>query len=48
MYTQIPRSPSMDEIMVRITAELLASLALATKELMQGQSSESVLADLLP
>jgi hypothetical protein len=38
----------MDEIMVRITAELLSSLALATKELMQGRSSEPVLADLLP
>jgi hypothetical protein len=38
----------MDEIVVRITAELLFSLALATKELMQGRSCESVLADLLP
>lgn len=40
IYTQIPPTPSMDEIVVKIMAELLSALALATKELKQGRSSE--------
>jgi len=35
----------MDEILVKIMMELLSTLAQATKELKQGRSSESPLAD---
>ena len=43
IYTQIPPAPAMDEMVVRIMAELLSALALATKELKQGRSSEQSL-----
>ena len=48
IYTRIPSSPAMDEIVVKIIVELLSTLALATRELKQGRSSESVSAALLP
>lgn len=48
IYTQIQPTRYMDEIIVRIVAELLSILALTTKELKQGRPSESVLADMLP
>jgi len=35
----------MDEIVVKIMIELLSTLALATRELNQGRSSESIVAD---
>ena len=38
----------MDETVVKIMLDLLATLALVTKELKQGQSSESVFANTLP
>jgi len=47
IYTQIPPTPSIDEIVVKILAELLSTLALTTKELMHGRRSECVLADML-
>ena len=47
-YTRIPRTPAMDQMVVKIMVELLSTLALATRELKQGRSSESVLADVLP
>ena len=40
IYTQIPPTPAMDGIVVKIMAELLSALALATKELKQGRSSK--------
>ena len=43
IYTQIPPTPAMDEMVVRIMAELLSALALATKELKQGRSREQSL-----
>lgn len=43
--TQVPRTPAMDETVVRIMMELLSILALLTKELKQGRSSKSVHAD---
>jgi hypothetical protein len=46
VYTQIPPTPAMDDIVLRIMAELLSMLALKTKELMHGRPSESVLADM--
>ena len=42
IYTKIPPTPAMDEIVVKIMVELISTLALATKELKQGRSSESV------
>jgi hypothetical protein len=47
IYTKIPPTPAMDELAVKIMAEILFALAVATTELKQGQSSESVLADIL-
>ena len=44
IYTKIPPTPAMDEIVVKILVELVSTLALATKELKQGRPSESVLA----
>ena len=48
IYTRIPSSPAMDEIVIKIIVELLSTLALATRELNQGRPSESVFAALLP
>ena len=47
VYTQIPPTPAMDDIVLKIMAELLSTLALTTKELKHGRPSESVLADVL-
>jgi len=40
IYTQIPHSPTMDNIVFKIMMELLSTLALATKGLQQGGQSE--------
>ena len=48
MYTQIPHSPALDEMVVKIVIELLSILELATKRVTQGRLSESILVDLLP
>ena len=45
IYTQIPPSPAMDEMVVKIMVELISTLAIATKELKQGRTSESVFTD---
>ena len=45
IYTRIPPTPLMDEIVVKIIVELISTLALATKELEEGQPSEFVLVD---
>ena len=47
VYTKIPPTPAMDEMVVKIMVELLSTLALATKEVKQGRPSESLLADVL-
>ena len=47
IYTQIPHTPAIDETVANIMVEILSALALATKELKQGRSSESVLAHVL-
>jgi len=47
IYTEIPPTPTIVELVVKIMVELLSTLALATKDLKQGQSSKSVLADIL-
>jgi len=48
IYTRIPATATMDEIVVKIIVEVLTTLALATKELKQGRSSGSALAGILP
>ena len=48
IYTRIPPTPVMDDMVVKIIVELLSTLALATKNLKQGRASESVLTDVLP
>jgi hypothetical protein len=48
IYTRIPLTPAMDDMLVKIMVELLSILALATRELKQGRLSESIPADLLP
>ena len=47
IYTQIPYTTALDEVLVRILMELLSTFALATKALEHGRSSESVLVDVL-
>ena len=46
IYTEIPLTPAMDELVVKILVELLSTLGSATKNLNQGRSGESVLADI--
>ena len=45
IYTRIPPTPAMDEIVVKIMVELISTLGLVTEELKQRRSSESVLSD---
>ncbi len=45
IYAQIPHTPILGEMVVEIVLEFLSTLALATKELEQGPSSECVLVD---
>jgi hypothetical protein len=47
MYTWVLHTLAIDELAVKIMAELLSGLALTTKELKQGRSSKSVLTDVL-
>ena len=47
IYTKVPPTPAMDEIVVKIMVELVSTLALATKELKQGRPSESVSPDVV-
>lgn len=44
VYTRIPPTPAMNAAVSKIIVELLSTLALATKNLKHGRSSESVLA----
>ena len=45
IYTLVPPTPPSDDMIVKIMVELLSTLALTTKELKEGRSSESVVAD---
>jgi len=47
IYTRIPPTVSMTEMIIKILVELLSILALATKQLQQGKLSESVLGTIL-
>ena len=44
IYTRVPPTPTMDEIVVKILVELISTLGVVTEELKQRRSSESVLA----
>jgi hypothetical protein len=46
IYTKIPLTVSMIEMIVKILVELLSILALATKRLQQGKFSESALSEI--
>jgi hypothetical protein len=48
IYTQIPFTPSMVEIVIKIIVELISILALVTKELKQRRSSKRILAAVIP
>ena len=45
IYTRIPPTPTIDEIVVKVLVELISTLALVTGELKQRRSSESDLDD---
>jgi hypothetical protein len=42
IYTKIPSTAAMDELIVKIMVEVLSTLALATKELKQGRSKKFI------
>jgi hypothetical protein len=44
-YTRVPPTLQMKEIMVKVIAEVLSVLAIATKELEQGKASQSIIGD---
>lgn len=48
IYAQIPHAQALDEMVIKIVVELLSTLALATKGLKRGESSESIPTDVLP
>jgi hypothetical protein len=43
IYTEIPFTPAMTDIIVQIMVEVLSVLALATREIRQGRFSEQIL-----
>ena len=43
IYSGVPPTPALTNVLVKIIAELLSTLALATKQVKQGRFSESVL-----
>ena len=42
IYTEIPPTEAMNEMIVKILVELLSTLALTTKETKEGKLSESI------
>jgi hypothetical protein len=45
IYTRIPPTAALTEIVVKILVELLSTLALATRQIQQGKPSESVIGE---
>jgi len=43
IYTEIPFSPSMSDIIIKIMVEVLSVLSLATNQIKQGRFSESLI-----
>ena len=48
IYTKVPPTPAMTEIVVKILVELLSTLALVTKQIGQGRPSEFFFVYVLP
>ena len=48
IYTKVPPTPAMTEIIVKIMVELLSTLAVATNQIRQGRPSESIFANTSP
>ena len=42
IYTEIPPTPTLTKVLVKIIVELISALALATKKVKQGRFSEFV------
>ena len=42
IYTNVPPTEAMKELVIKILVELLSTLALTTKEMKQGKLSESI------
>ena len=47
IYTKIPPTVPTTEMVVKILVELLSTLALATKQMKEGRSSESIFGEAL-
>jgi hypothetical protein len=45
IYTEIPPTEAMNEMIVKILVELLSTLALTTKEIQHGKLSESIVGE---
>ena len=45
IYTKVDPTPAMNEIVVKIMVELISTIALVTKQIEQGRTSESVFSD---
>jgi hypothetical protein len=45
IYTEIPPTQAMNEMILKILVELLSTLALTTKEIKQGKLSESIVGE---
>ena len=45
IYTKVDPTPAMNEIVVKIMVELISTLALVTKQIEQGRTSEFVFSD---
>ena len=43
IYTEIPPTPALTNVLVKINVELISTFALATKQVQQGRFSEFVL-----
>src|ERR1700722_2645006 len=43
IYSEVPPTPALTDVLVKITVKLLSTLALATKQVRQGRFSEFVL-----
>jgi hypothetical protein len=45
IYTEIPPTEAMNEMILKILVELLSTLALTTKQIRQGKLSESIVGE---
>jgi hypothetical protein len=45
IYSQVSRTPAIDEMVIKLVVELISTLALVTRRLKQRRSRESLLVD---